>query len=104
MPGEPIWRRLRGFCGQAALRGGSRISSIILSGGDLLGAHGCRHPVTLVLTSAWFAIEEKAGSEFLNALSNAIRDRGVGPPATMGLPTVEPTGFCALRGRSHCQG
>lgn len=41
----------------------------------------------------WFVIEEKAGAEFLNALSNAIRDRGVGPPATIRLPTVEPTGF-----------
>ena len=41
----------------------------------------------------WFAIEEKAGAEFLNALSNAIRDRGVGLPARMRLPTVEPTGF-----------
>ncbi len=41
----------------------------------------------------WFAIEEKAGSEFLNALSNAIRNRAVGLPTTMRLPTVEPTGF-----------
>ncbi|SFZ81774.1 hypothetical protein SAMN02983003_0684 [Devosia enhydra] len=41
----------------------------------------------------WFAIEEKAGSEFLNALSNAIRNRAVGLPTTMRLPTLEPTGF-----------
>lgn len=40
------------FCGRDALRGGSRISSIIQSGGDLLGAHDCRHRVTLALTSA----------------------------------------------------
>jgi hypothetical protein len=46
----------------------------------------------------WFAIEEKAGAEFLNTLSNAIRDRGVGPPATMRLPTVEPTGFALSAG------
>ncbi|MGB5903882.1 MAG: hypothetical protein WBH00_13620 [Xanthobacteraceae bacterium] len=46
----------------------------------------------------WFVIEEKAGAEFLNALSNAIRDRGVGPPTTMGLPTVEPTGFALSAG------
>lgn len=46
----------------------------------------------------WFAIEEKAGAEFLNALSNAIRDRGVGQPATMRLPTVEPTGFALSSG------
>ncbi|MFS3135388.1 hypothetical protein ACLRDC_08355 [Gluconacetobacter sacchari] len=43
----------------------------------------------------WFAIEEKAGAEFLNALSNAIRDRGTALPATIRLPTVEPTGFAA---------
>ena len=40
-----------------------------------------------------FAIEEKAAAEFLNALSTAIRDRAVGLPATMRLPTFEPTGF-----------
>lgn len=51
----------------------------------------------------WFAIEEKAGSEFLNALSNAIRDRGVGLPARMRLPTVEPTGF-ALSTRDRIAG
>ena len=45
-----------------------------------------------------FAIEEKAGAEFLNTLSNAIRGRGVGPPATMRLPTVEPTGFALSAG------
>lgn len=49
-----------------------------------------RHPGS---DFGWFAIEEKAGAEFLNALSNAIRDRGAGLPATMRLPTVEPTGF-----------
>lgn len=46
----------------------------------------------------WFVIEEKAGAEFLNALSNVIRDRGVGPPTTMGLPTFEPTGFALSAG------
>ena len=46
----------------------------------------------------WFAIEEKAGTEFLNALSNSIRDRGVGPPETMRLPIVEPTGFALSTG------
>lgn len=46
----------------------------------------------------WFAIEEKAGAEFLNALSDAIRDRGVGLPATMRLPTVEPSGFALSAG------
>ena len=48
----PIWRRRRGFCDLAALRGGSMISSITLSGGELLGARDYRHHVTLVLTSA----------------------------------------------------
>ena len=42
---------------------------------------------------SWFAIEEQAGVKFLNALSNSIRDRGVGLPATKGLPTFEPIGF-----------
>ena len=46
----------------------------------------------------WFVIEEKAGAEFLNALSNAIRDRGVRPPATMRLPTVKPSGFALSAG------
>lgn len=46
----------------------------------------------------WFVIEEKAGAEFLNALSSAIRDRGVGPPATMRLPTFEPAGFALSAG------
>jgi hypothetical protein len=46
----------------------------------------------------WFAIEEKAGAEFLNALSNAIRHRGAGLLATMRLPTVEPTGFALFAG------
>jgi hypothetical protein len=54
-----------------------------------------RHPGS---DFGWFAIEEKAGSEFLNALSNAIHDRGVGLPATMRLPTVEPTGFAVSAG------
>lgn len=49
-----------------------------------------RHPGS---DFGWFAIEEKAGAEFLNALSNAIRDREAGLPATMRLTTVEPTGF-----------
>ncbi len=43
-------------------------------------------------------IEEKAGAEFLNALSIAIRDRAVGLPATMRLPTFEPTGFALSAG------
>jgi hypothetical protein len=46
----------------------------------------------------WFAIEEKAAAEFLNALSNAIRDRGAALPATMRLPTVEPMGFALSAG------
>lgn len=46
----------------------------------------------------WFAIDEGAGAEFLNALSNAIRDRGAGLPETMRLPTVEPTGFALSTG------
>ncbi len=41
----------------------------------------------------WFAMEQKAAFEFLNALSHAIRDRGEGLPETMRLPTIEPTGF-----------
>jgi hypothetical protein len=45
-----------------------------------------------------FAIEEKAGAEFLNVLSNAIRERGVGPLATVRLPTVEPAGFALSAG------
>ena len=40
------------FCDLAALRGGSMIFSIILSGGELLGARDYRHHVTRVLTSA----------------------------------------------------
>lgn len=43
-------------------------------------------------------IEEKAGAEFLNALSNGIRDRGVGLPATIRLPTFEPAGFALSAG------
>ena len=43
-------------------------------------------------------IEEKAGAEFLNALSIAIRDRAVRLPATMRLPTFEPTGFALSAG------
>ncbi|HUD92783.1 hypothetical protein [Sphingobium sp.] len=49
-----------------------------------------RHPS---FDFGWFAIEEKAAAKFLNALSNAIRDRAARLPATMRLPTVEPTGF-----------
>lgn len=41
----------------------------------------------------WFAIEETVGAKFLNALSSTIRDGGVGPSATMRLPTAEPIGF-----------
>ncbi|MGB3044002.1 MAG: hypothetical protein WBB98_12540 [Xanthobacteraceae bacterium] len=54
-----------------------------------------RHPSS---DFGWFAIEEKAGAKFLNALSNAIRDRGTGLPATMRLPTVEPAGFALSAG------
>jgi hypothetical protein len=50
-----------------------------------------RHPSS---DFGWFVIEEKAGAEFLNALSNVIRDRGLGvSTTTMRLPTFEPTGF-----------
>ncbi|CAN7645269.1 hypothetical protein [Rhizobium leguminosarum] len=93
MPGEPIWRRLRGFLRPGRppwwiedffdhpewwrLARRARLSPSRHLGADF----------------GWFAIEEKAGSEFLNALSNAIRNRAVGLPATMKLPTVEPTGF-----------
>jgi hypothetical protein len=41
----------------------------------------------------WFAIEEKAGSSFLNALSNAIREGERKMLARIELPTFEPTGF-----------
>jgi hypothetical protein len=41
----------------------------------------------------WFAIEEKAGASFLNALSNAIREGERRMPARLELPTFEPTGF-----------
>lgn len=41
----------------------------------------------------WFAIEEKAGASFLNALSNAIRAGERRMPAKIVLPTFEPTGF-----------
>lgn len=54
-----------------------------------------RHPGS---DFGWFVIEEKAGAEFLNALSNAIRDRGVGLPATIRLPTFEPAGFALSAG------
>ena len=43
-------------------------------------------------------IDEKAGTEFLNALSNAIRNRGLGVLPTMRLPTFEPTGFAISAG------
>ncbi len=45
-----------------------------------------------------FVIEEKAGTEFLNALSNMIRDREVAPTATLRLPTIDPTGFTLSSG------
>ncbi|MDR3488992.1 MAG: hypothetical protein P4M05_29305 [Bradyrhizobium sp.] len=45
-----------------------------------------------------FVIDEKAGTEFLNALSNAIRNRGLGVLPTMRLPTFEPTGFAISAG------
>lgn len=55
-----------------------------------------RHPGS---DYGWFAIEEKAGFEFLSALSNAIRDRRAGrPPVSIRLPTVEPTGFALSDG------
>lgn len=50
MPVGPTWQRRRGFL--VALRGGSMITSIILAGGDLLGAHDYCHNITMVLTSA----------------------------------------------------
>jgi hypothetical protein len=43
-------------------------------------------------------IEKKAAAEFLNALNNAIRDRGVGLPVTIRLPTFEPAGFAPSAG------
>jgi hypothetical protein len=52
MQAGPIWLRRRGICDLAALRGGSMISSIILSGGELLGAGDYRRHVTFVLTLA----------------------------------------------------
>lgn len=48
----PIWQRRRGIRDPAAIRGGSMISSIILSGGELLGARDYRRHVTPVLTLA----------------------------------------------------
>ena len=54
-----------------------------------------RHPASEL---GWFAIEENAGVEFLNALSSAIHDRKAGLPATMRLPTVEPSGFALTTG------
>lgn len=47
-----IWLRRRGICDLVALRGGSMTSSIILSGGELLGARDYRRCVTPVLTLA----------------------------------------------------
>lgn len=41
----------------------------------------------------WFAIEEKAGISFLNALSNAIREGERRMPGRLVLPTFEPRGF-----------
>lgn len=41
----------------------------------------------------WFAIEQKAGVSFLNALSNAIREGERRMPGRIVLPTFEPTGF-----------
>ncbi|MDR6675401.1 hypothetical protein [Xanthomonas sp. 1678] len=41
----------------------------------------------------WFVIEEKSGSEFLNALSSAVSGRSAGLPVAMRLPTVAPAGF-----------
>lgn len=45
------------------------------------------------LDFGWFAIEEKAGVEFLNALSSAIGGGERQVPGSMDLPTFEPTGF-----------
>jgi hypothetical protein len=45
-----------------------------------------------------FVIEEKAGTEFLSALSDSIRNRGLGALTTMSLPTFEPTGFAISAG------
>ena len=51
----------------------------------------------------WFVIEEKAGIEFLNALSNMISDRGAGLPKASRLPTVESTGFALTTGDSFAR-
>lgn len=42
---------------------------------------------------SWFAMEEKAASEFLNALSAMIRSRERVMPPSFSLPTFEPVGF-----------
>jgi hypothetical protein len=41
----------------------------------------------------WFAIEEKAGAEFLNALTGIIRGGERAIPPTLQLPTFQPIGF-----------
>lgn len=41
----------------------------------------------------WFAIEEKAGLEFLNILSVAIRTGERAVPTSLNLPNFEPVGF-----------
>ncbi|WP_184805682.1 hypothetical protein [Rhizobium leucaenae] len=41
----------------------------------------------------WFAIEEKAGAEFLSALTGIIRGGERAIPATLQLPTFQPIGF-----------
>lgn len=51
-----------------------------------------------------FAIEENVGVIFLNALSNAIRNREIGTPTTMRLPTVEPAGFSLSAGDRIVEG
>lgn len=41
----------------------------------------------------WFVIEEKAGAEFLNALTGIIRSGGRAIPSTLQLPTFQPVGL-----------
>lgn len=41
----------------------------------------------------WFVIEEKAGAEFLNALTGIIRGGERAIPPTLQLPTYQPIGF-----------
>ncbi|PDT43793.1 hypothetical protein CO661_33095 [Sinorhizobium fredii] len=47
---------------------------------------------------AWFAIEEKGGTEFLNGLSAVIRSGRRQMPSSFVLPTFDPVGFGFLDG------